>query len=62
MTEQTRTDWYLILFRVAALLTMLASVGSLVRDVPWLVVISAVCFTAQLVGWRRHARQRGDAA
>ncbi|MGW0536184.1 hypothetical protein [Streptomyces sp. NPDC003032] len=62
MSEQTPTDRNVIVFRVAALLSIAASVGSLVWGLPWLAAVSAVCFTVQLIGWRRHARQRGGAA
>ncbi|WP_447038933.1 hypothetical protein [Streptomyces sp. DSM 118878] len=62
MSEQIPADRNLIVFRVAALLSIAASVGSLVGGLPWLAAVSAVCFTGQLVGWRRHARQKGDAS
>ncbi|MFI2617600.1 hypothetical protein [Streptomyces sp. NPDC018584] len=62
MSEQIPPDWNLILFRVAALSSIAVSVGSLVWGLPWLAAVSVVCFTAQLIGWRRHARQRGGGA
>ncbi|ATL29401.1 putative integral membrane plasmid transfer protein [Streptomyces formicae] len=59
---RTDTKTSLLLAFVGAVLSIAASVSSLVWNVPWLVAVSALCFTGQVIGWRHHVRQRGGAA
>ncbi|MEV7190754.1 hypothetical protein AB0N81_02960 [Streptomyces sp. NPDC093510] len=59
MSEQPLTGLNWVLFVVGSFISIAASVASLVWGLPWLVAVSAACFAAQLIGWRRHGRQSG---